>query len=139
MRIFLSAEVQNEVSEALRRASNKVRKSVVPKLALDYGRDIELWGHIAILRPKIPPGWGEVIKYHPKDRSAEFRLIIDYQAFKAASGEKQVKILLDSILRSVDLFPLLKVKEFYIDRFRRDIIDAAVAGGLMVESKGSGG
>lgn len=131
MRVFLSAEVQNEVSEALRQASNKVRQSIISKLADDYGPDIALWGHIVILRPKIPEGWGEVYRYHRKDQSAEFRLIIDYQSFKAARPERQVQMLMESILRSIDLFPALNVDGFDVARFRRDIVDAAVAGGLM--------
>lgn len=131
MRFFLSAEVQNEVGEALRHAENKIRKLIVPKLSSDYGSDVDLWCQITILRPKIPPGWGEVAKFHVKDRIAEFRLIIEYGEFKAAVAEKQVQMLVGSILRSIELFPGLKVKEFDIERFRRDILDAAVAGGLM--------
>ena len=131
MELFLSAEVQNEVSDALRQASNKIRTLVIPKLAANYGPDIEVWAFITILRPEIPEGWGEVEKYHRKDRTAEFRLIIDYQTFKAASADKQVEMLLESILRSIDLFPSLNVKDFDIDRFRRDIVIAAVTGGLI--------
>jgi hypothetical protein len=131
MTFFLSAEVQNEVGEALRQAENRVRNLVVPKLSPNYGPGIERWSHITILRPKIPEGWGEVTKYHCKDRVAEFRLIVDYQTFKSASAEKQVQMLVESILRSVELFPVLKVKGFDIDRFRRDIVEAAVAGRLI--------
>jgi hypothetical protein len=131
MRIFLSAEYQDEVEDGLHQASKKVKELVIPKLASDYGPDIERWTHITILRPKIPPGWGEVKKYHHDDHVAEFRLVIDYETFKAASAEKQVQMLLGSIMRSVDLFPALKVKDFDIDRFRRDIVEAAIAGGLI--------
>ena len=131
MRVFLSAEVQNEVGEALRRAENKVRNLVVPKLASDYGPSVDVWVLITILRPRIPEGWGETHQYDPTRRAADFRLIIDYSAFKAASPREQVQMLVKSILRSIDLFPRLKVKGFDVDRFRRDIMDAAIAGGLV--------
>ncbi|HWE03932.1 MAG TPA: Imm44 family immunity protein [Tepidisphaeraceae bacterium] len=131
MELWLSGEVEGDVSEPLRQARNKVKKSIAPKLAADYGPDIVSWDLITILRPEIPDGWGEVTRYHRKDQSTEFRLIIDYEAFRAASAEKQVQMLVESILRSLDLFPLLKVKDFDIDRFRRDIVEAAITAGFM--------
>lgn len=136
MKLWLSAEVQNEVSDALRQASNKLRTLLFPQIFDSYGSDIEIWGLITILRPKIPEGWGEVVKYHPEDRSAEFRLIIDYDQFKAASAERQVQMLVGSILRSIDLFPSLKVNGFDIERFRRDIL-AAVTSARLISSESS--
>jgi len=62
---------------------------------------------------------------------AEFRLIIDYEAFKVAPAARQTRMLVESILRSTELFSTLKVKQFAVDRFRRDLIEAAVAGGLI--------
>ena len=132
MELFLSAEVDGGVSEALHRARTRFKKIVVPKLADDYGPGVERWSVITILRHSIPEGWGEVRKYHRQSHVAEFRLIIDYVEFKAASSEKQVRMLADSILRSVDLFPSLKVEDFDIDRFRRDILDAASSEGWNV-------
>jgi Immunity protein 44 len=137
MRFFLSAEVQSDVGEALRQAESKIRALVLAKLGTNYGSEIERWTHITILRPQIPPGWGEIKKYNRHDRVAEFRLIVDYNDFKDASAEKQVQMLMESIIRSTKLFPILKLKSFDIDRFHRDIVDAAIAGGLISPTQAS--
>src|SRR5689334_23025771 len=108
MKLWLSAEVQHDVGDALRRARLKIEKSLNARLASDYGPAINKWALITILRPSRPEGWGEVWEYHSSRKVAEFRLIIDYSEFKSADPSKQLSMLLASIFRSLDLFPLLK-------------------------------
>lgn len=138
MKLWLSAEVHHDVSEALRQARIKVEPAINAGLASDYGPAVDnRWTVITILRPRIPRGWGEVCKYHRRDRVAEFRLIIDYSEFKVASPQEQTRMLVESILRSVDLFPTLKVEGFDVDRFRRDIVAAATAADLIAAKPSS--
>jgi hypothetical protein len=133
MKLWLSAEVQHDVSEDLRQASLQIEPKVNAQLAADYGPAIEEWALISILRPRIPEGWGEIWRYHRPRRVAEFRLIIDHKEFKGAGPQKQRTMLLASILRSLDLFGLLKVTAFDVGRFRREA--TAFAEGWIVAGK----
>lgn len=126
----MSAEVQGDVSEALGRARKKVKDVINAHLAEDYGPALQEWVLITILRPQIPVGWGEICQYHKSERMAEFRLVIDHGEFKAAPPGEQIRLLVKSILRSIDLFPRLLITEFDIDRFRCDVMEAALRGGL---------
>ena len=125
MKIWLSSEVEEDASEALRQAEVKVKRAINSRLAGDYGHAVDEWAIITILRPQIPDGWGEVYRYHRRRRVAEFRLIIDYDEFRSADADQRVAMLLRSILRSLDIFPRLGVVGFDVERFRRDILDVA--------------
>src|SRR4051812_31992006 len=121
MELWLSAEVQQELSEPLRRARAQISRVISSQLTADYGGDVREWALITILRPRVPEGWGEVCRYHPDRQVAEFRLLIDFDSFKAAAPEEQTKMLLASLLRSIDLAPRLMLRNFDLSRLRCDI------------------
>jgi len=127
MKFWLSAEVQDGVSHALSRAQLKIERTINAQLTGGYGTAIEEWALISILRPKIPDGWGEVYRYHRERRVIEFRLILDYKTFKSSGPEEHTRMLLQSILRSFDLFPQLNVADFHVGRLRGEILDVAAS------------
>jgi len=132
MKLWLSAEIQDDVEEDHRQIANQIESTINSRLASDYGPAVVQWALITILRPQIPEGWGEVWRYHRARNVAEFRLIIDHSEFKRADRSRQRSMLLASIFRSMELFPLLKVKDFDLDRFRRDFQAIAFAEGWIV-------
>jgi hypothetical protein len=128
MQLWLSAEVHHDVSDGLRQAEQKVKRTINARLIGEYGPDVDEWAFITILRPQIPEGWGEIGRYHAKRRVVEFRLIIDYETFKSANREEQVGILFRSILRSLDIFADLGMAcRFDVARFRRDLMEIGIS------------
>src|SRR5438045_436328 len=88
MELWMSAEVQDDVAEALRQAEREIQPKINARLAPDYGPAVIEWALITILRPRIPQGWGEVRRYSRAEREVEFRLIIDHGEFKRAGPQK---------------------------------------------------
>jgi hypothetical protein len=132
MELWLSAEIQHDVSEEHRQIANQIEPTINNRLSSDYGPSVVEWALITILRPRIPKGWGEVWRYHRARKVAEFRLIIDHNEFKRADRSKQRSMLLASIFRSMDIFPFLEVAGFDLDRFRRDVQAIALSEGWKV-------
>lgn len=67
------------------------------------------------------PEFGEVKKYHKKDRSAEFRLKIDYLTFKSADLVEKKALFKKSLLRAVFLTGDLKIKGLDSKQFLADV------------------
>jgi len=127
MKFWFSAEVQEDVSDSLRRVQMAVERALNARLTGGYGTAVDKWALISILRPEIPDGWGEVFRYHRQRRVMEFRLMLDYEAFKSADTEQRTQMVLRSILRSFDLFPQLNVAGFDVERLRGELLEVATS------------
>lgn len=130
--LWMSAEVDEKYGDDLRLARNFIEQKFNPLLKQDYGPGVVEWALITILRDKIDPGWGEVKKYHRKRRVMEFRLIIDPLEFEWRDASGQRDLVFASIMRSLDLFREMNLKnvEFDLDQFRGDLVAAAEKHGI---------
>jgi hypothetical protein len=122
MKIWISGETKDDVEEGFRPARNDVDQTLNAALAdRNYGPAVEKWALIPIILPFEDERWGEIRKYHKRRKVVEFRLKINHTKFKAATPARQRALICACLLRSIDLFPLLKVNGFDYQTFRGDL------------------
>lgn len=102
MKFWLSGEVQADASDGYMEAMKDV------EAALNTGMgDLEIpqlksWDFIAIIRQLDSPTYNELKRYHSRDASLEFRLKIDHGEFVRADPLGARRLLMESLLRSVE-------------------------------------
>ena len=127
MKLWMSGEVWVEVADAHRHAMNHIEQEANKTLAdRDYGDGVKEWAFIPImLPPEIEDQFPERFKYHKSDKSVEFRLRIDLQAFKAGNEATHKSLITEALLRSLDILDQKKVPNFDHHRLREDFLAIA--------------
>ncbi|MGD9155847.1 MAG: Imm44 family immunity protein [Bacillota bacterium] len=121
MILWMSGEVMEDVGESSRLASNEIEEYINEHLqSIDYGPEVEKWAYIAIILPAKDEFLTEIYKYHKRRKVAEFRLKVDHDKFIKANQLEQRKMLCESLLRSITLFPQIKIKNFDYKRLETD-------------------
>ena len=109
-KLWISGEVQADVGDSFRRASNAIEGEVNQLLErISLGEKVQEWAYIAIIRKEDHPDYDEVIKKSSRGKALEFRLKIPHAAFASASPEEQIRLMLKSLSRSVTLMAELGV------------------------------
>lgn len=122
MELWMSGEIQSDVGDAYSRASNLVEKAVNKCIKdNDYGEGLREWAYIAIIRAKDSPSYGEIAKYRKRLKEVEFRLKIDHAAFLSGSTEDHVRLISQSLLRSLKTMPEIGVAKVDLDRLAKDV------------------
>lgn len=122
MEIWIGAEMDKEVGNDFRGARSKVESSINEFLVnRRYATDVTEWALIVILRKRIPEGWGEIAKFHRKTWVAEFRSIIDFQAFTRANANRQLLLIVRCLLQTFDKAPSIGVIDPGIANFKNDL------------------
>jgi hypothetical protein len=130
MKLWMSGETQDDVAGDARLASLEVERTVNTSLSgRDYGQAVTEWALIHIILPFEDECYREVRKYHKRRKVVEFRLKIDHATFKAATPMGQRSLIVASLLRSIDLFAMLKISGFDHQAFRADLEGVAVEKG----------
>jgi len=129
--LWTSAEIQADVADAHRQARNEIEDAINAAIgSSDYG-PLTRWSFIAIVREEDHPGYGEVMRYRKKDRVFEFRLKTDHATFKAADDLGKRKLIMVSILRSIDEMRKLVQKGIDYARLEQDVRGVAAAKGWL--------
>jgi hypothetical protein len=124
MHFWLSGEVNHDVADACRVVRNKLEADLNSALlGRDYGCSVDEWALIFIVLPTNDSRYAEVRKFWKKRRVVEFRLQVDHAAFLSADAHGRMKLLCESIIRSIDLASSLKLGDFPREEFRRDIVE----------------
>ena len=130
--LWISGEIEGDVYDGYHVASNEVVAAMNAGLiGIDFGRGFNSLNLIPILRRVDHPGYGEIRKYHKKDRDFEFRLKIPHAAFKAASPLEQRRLIVENILRAVDEMKKMRVKDVDCEKLEQAIRDVAAAKGWL--------
>ena len=127
MELWMSAEAWGDAATNLMKASGQIEK-VVNKALTDesYGRGVRQWAFIAILLPsEMHEDYPERFKYHKTDKSLEFRLRIDLEAFQAADKSGQKRLICEALLRSLDILDRKKVPDFDHRKLRAAFVQIA--------------
>lgn len=122
MKLWIGGEVQVDVGDDFRLIRNHVQ-DLTNRLfeKKDYGNGVSELALIPMILGEHGPHWyKEVKRFHKKDRSAEFRLIIDYDEFKAADREAKTRLFCDMVLRSLSLLEEMDIADFDVAAVRRD-------------------
>lgn len=130
-RFWMTAEIQRDVSPQFSMALCEIEpalNSVVDPT--DYGA-LKKWYFIAIIRKLDSVAYGEIKKYRKKSQEFEFRLVIDHATFKAADDLGKRKLIMASILRSIDEMRKLVPKGIDYERLEGDVRGVAAAKGWL--------
>src|SRR5262245_24789420 len=125
MRIWLSAEASLDTEEVLRLSSNELEAKLNAALqSCHYGSAVDKWAIIFIILSFHDPRYAEIRKFWKKRKVVEFRLKVDHAAFLAADHGDRIKMLGESVLRSIDLSSSLQLGSFSREQFRADVLRA---------------
>jgi hypothetical protein len=109
-KLWISGEVQADVGDSFRRAGNAIEGEVNQFIeGISLGEKVKEWAYIAIIRKEDHPDYDEVIKKSSRGKALEFRLKISHVAFASASPNDQIRLMLQSLSRSVTLMAGLGV------------------------------
>ena len=127
----MSAEIQRDVSPQYTAALNEIEPALNAIIETsDYGT-LARWSFIAIILDDGDPYYGEVKRYHKKTRVFEFRLKTDHATFKAADDLGKRKLIMASILRSIDEMRQLVPKGIDYGRLESDVRAVAASKGWL--------
>jgi hypothetical protein len=119
----MSGEIQNDVAEAHRVARKEVQSKINNRIASkEYGKGLIEWHFIPIILSVNDPKYHEVKKNWKNKQIAEFRLKIDHLRFKSSDPLAQKKLLFQSLIRSLRLFPEIGVEDFDHENLYADVI-----------------
>lgn len=111
MEFFMSAEREAGVAEGERSARKKIEPLMIELLS-----DIELesafksWSFIpVIMSGRFVFEFPEFIKTRRKEKGLDCRLHIDFEEFKEADERKQIVMMLNTMVRSIDMMAKHKV------------------------------
>jgi hypothetical protein len=131
MKLWISGEIDVEVADAYRATRQLVEKAINARLA-EYGGAVNEWAFIGIIRQAgLGAGYPEIKRFDTKDRSLEFRLAIDLEAFKSSSDIRRASLLLESLLRSLSIARELTIPGLDIERLEQDVRAVAVENGWL--------
>ncbi len=123
MKFWMSGEVQSDVGD-VHRESRKIIETAVNKGISEksYGSGLKLWAYLAvILDSKTDPYYPEVKKYSKRKKEVEFRLKIDHQKFLKGGPETHLRLLSESVLRSLELMREMRIKDLDLDKLTADV------------------
>jgi len=122
MELWMSGEIQSNVGDAYSKASDLVEAEINNCIKYnDYGEGLKMWFFIPIIRAEDSPIYGEIAKYRKRLKEVEFRLKIDHSAFSSGNAVDHVRLISQSLLRSLKMMPEIGVTKVDLDRLTRDV------------------
>lgn len=116
----MSSEAEGVASELLTAVRNAIEAVLNRVLSpIEFNDDFEEWACIpVIMSGTFLPYYPEVVKRSSKRKVLEFRLHIAFDEFIATDEPGRIAMLFDSLERSIDLMPKLKVSLQSQQKFR---------------------
>ena len=114
MKLWMSSEEMFDVGDAMHSIRNHFIEPTINELLtkIEVKEDYEQWALITILMPlNRIQDYPEIVRRSLKRKVLEFRLQIDHATFKVANQQGQIKLVLDTLDRSIDLMTKLKVSQ----------------------------
>jgi len=118
MKLWMSAETYRDVGDACRTVSRQIENTFNQSFSKkSYGRGVKEWAFIPIILPeKIDgykvEGYTEYRRYPKDDKSIEFRLRIDYVAFRDGDKSSQTKLICEGLIRSLERLDKNPIPDF---------------------------
>jgi hypothetical protein len=102
VKVWIGAELEADVADSFREARSKVEKTINATLeGKQYDIALNSWDCIAIIRDD--KNFPEITKYSPKKREMDFRLKIDYKAFKEGNQLDREKLIFGMLRNSLSI------------------------------------
>lgn len=122
MKFWFSGELQRDIAKACGAISGEIEARLNAELgSKSYSPVLDELAYLPVIMQTEMPEFGEVKKYHKKDKSAEFRLKIDYITFKNADLGGKKLLFKKSLMRAVFLTGDLKIKGLDSKQFLSDV------------------
>ncbi|WP_409296270.1 Imm44 family immunity protein [Pseudomonas sp. KCJK8670] len=110
MKVWMSSEKEALVGKAEHAARNKI-EPVINRILdkVNLVGDLEKWSVIfIIMRDEWLESYPELKRYHKAKKDVELRVQLPFSEFRDADENQQVNLLLDALLRSVDMMGEMK-------------------------------
>ncbi|HEA18724.1 MAG TPA: hypothetical protein ENH88_20195 [Pseudoalteromonas prydzensis] len=102
MDIWIGGEIESTIEDKYRAARSQLENHLSHRLeTMSYELELDSLDCIAIIRNDNE--LEELQSYSKEDRDMDFRLVIDFAEFTAASSKESKKLLLNMLLRAVEL------------------------------------
>ncbi|TDR25011.1 hypothetical protein [Hydromonas duriensis] len=126
MRLWISGEVCEGAESAVNLGAKLIEPCFNRLLEkVEFKEDYEKWALITIIMTdEFISAYPEIVRRSIKKKVLEFRLQIDYVTFKSADQQGQIKLVLDTLERSVDLMTQLKVSKESQDKLKAVVNEA---------------
>ena len=122
MELWMSGEIQVSVYDSYRKARSKIENAVNNCLKVnDYGKGLNEWAYIAIIKEEETQKYNEIAKYSPKKKEVEFRLKIDYITFLNGDAKKHIQLISASLIRAINMMSDIGVKNINFIKLLDDI------------------
>jgi hypothetical protein len=133
MQLWMSGELMRDVGDAYSKVLNIVEPTMNTVFRQrDYGEGLRQWAFIAMILGELgPPDYKEIKRYHKRDKSCEFRLRIDYDAFREAHLSERFTLVCEALLRSLSLMEDMKIPDVNVKALRDDFVSTARANGWL--------
>jgi hypothetical protein len=124
MKFWISGEIHESISDDYLKAAGAVSDALNSALNnLQCDVPVDSWDVIGIVLPASVKGFAEVHKYEADKRDLEFRLRIDYGQFHKAKPKQKKELVLQMILRSIELFKGMTTPPIDITSFRDQVLE----------------
>jgi len=120
MKLWISGEISHEVGDAFRRAMLTVGKEI--NLASDgraYDLPLDGWDCMAIIRDD--GHFAERTRYSRANRDMDFRLGVDFEAFRTATSHGREALLYRMLLRSLAILRMKRLPAEPLDQLEADV------------------
>ena len=127
MRIFVSGELDEKISQDFRQLYREADKLLKPLESNDYGSEFKYIGIIPIIidpkRGLLEAGFFKERKLiKRKTKEADIRLRTDFDKFYAADHNKKRLLLVDNIIRSIRVIGEKSKSDFNSEKLIADIL-----------------
>lgn len=127
----MGGELQGDIGVDYQVARNEIEQCTQAAVSQsDYGA-IKEWALIAIILEEDIPGYQEVKRFKKTPQKFEFRLKIDHATFKAADDVGKRRLIVATLLRSIEEMRNLVQKGIDYARLEQDVRGAAAAKGWL--------
>jgi Immunity protein 44 len=134
-KVWTSSFTDEDIGDNCRGARNEIEETLNATIGANSYGALKEWAFIAlILGPTFLGDFEEVKKYRKKLQEFEFRLKIDHATFKAADAVDHRKLIMASLLRSIDEMRKLVPKGIDYDRLESDVRCVAAAKGWLPDA-----
>jgi hypothetical protein len=103
MKLWMSAEVDARIADELRPIRNAIEKHINKYLEETGYENEKLKDWDIIITLRNDDVFDEIINYRPKKKDTEFHLKIDYSTFKNATQEERANLILNVLIRSLNI------------------------------------
>jgi hypothetical protein len=123
----MSGELDGDVYDAYFEARKLVEGALEAPMKKGHFGDglVEIAFIPMILGPNSPTDYKEVKRYNKRQKTCEFRLIVDHDAFKDGSPNKRAGLLCESLLRALSLLAGMKTSDIDIAAIEATVISTA--------------